>query len=157
MKKNNKLNDELSSQAAFEVKYKNQISERNKKELGKNSEEFAYNSAIDEYGVDNVKWESQYAKDKKINPDGRDGLGYDLWYKDNDKKIYVEVKSRNYQIHMTSNEYNFATEHKDCYEVWLVDLQKKKIGIIKDITNKDQYPLIPESYIIKINEESFEC
>ena len=156
LQKNDKLNNETSTNSTPKrAGNKSRTDERNEK-LGKDAETFAYVSAIAKYGDKNVKWVSEYAKKANVNPDGEDGLGYDLWYKDKDKIIYVEVKSQNFQIHMSSNEYKFATEHKDYYEVWLVDLQKNEIGIIKDITDEKRYPLIPESYIIKINKESVE-
>jgi hypothetical protein len=65
-----------------------------------------------EFGADNVIWES------KTN----DNAGYDIKYKNqNGDWKFVEVKtSSNFVFYISKNEYGFANEHKEHYEIYLV-------------------------------------
>lgn len=71
-----------------------------------------------------VKWVSRYAYEAGYNPEGRDGLGYDIEYvDDNDNKVYVEVKARESgekSFKITPNEISKAHEAKDSYHIIFV-------------------------------------
>jgi len=71
-----------------------------------------------------VKWVSENAKKKGVNPEGIGGLGYDLTYVDDKgETIYVEIKSTvssDITFMITDNELSFAEKHHERYEVALV-------------------------------------
>jgi hypothetical protein len=93
----------------------------------------------------NVKWMSKFAA--KIpddhpgyNPEGLDGLGYDIEYIDNDgTKLYVEVKGKSdatLAFEISKNEIDKALEEKERYKVMLVThVMDKQKRTIKDLGN----------------------
>lgn len=106
--------------------------ERNKVLWGTYAEEVVYRSYAQRF-VD-VKWVSENAKKKGINPEGIGGLGYDLTYVDeNGETIYVEIKSTAggaITFMITDNELSFAEKNHQRYEVALVtriDDESRKI------------------------------
>ncbi len=64
--------------------------------------------------------------------DGDDSCGYDIRYTDAEGKLhYVEVKgtsSGNLEFILTKNEFNFAQQHKEQYELWFVFIEDGKAG-----------------------------
>ncbi|MEA3359473.1 MAG: DUF3883 domain-containing protein [Thermodesulfobacteriota bacterium] len=96
----------------------------NTKEIGFIGEYYVYQSLVKKYSKDNVFWVSEYAKTANINPEGKDGLGYDLMYIDDKGQAhYVEVKATNtddLSFPISSSEVRFGEQHKDNYEIILV-------------------------------------
>ncbi len=84
-----------------------------------------------------VKWVSKYASkiDKEhpgYNPEGEDGLGYDIeYFDDEDNKFFVEVKGKSdsYEsFEITKNEVTTAIEEKEYF----------KIIFVKNVMNKNK-------------------
>ncbi len=71
-----------------------------------------------------IKWVSENAKLAGVNPDGKDGLGYDIVYRPNDAKYprYVEVKliGKENSFHISSNEIIQGEKLRKHYEMFLV-------------------------------------
>lgn len=71
-----------------------------------------------------AKWVSRYAYLAGYNPEGKDGLGYDIEYLDErDKKVYVEVKAREgseKSFKITLNEIREAQLEKENYHIIFV-------------------------------------
>ena len=71
-----------------------------------------------------VLWSSEYAKIANMNPNGKDGLGYDLMYLDeSDQAHYVEVKASNDDVlsfPISSAEVRFGEQNKNNYEIFFV-------------------------------------
>jgi hypothetical protein len=71
-----------------------------------------------------AKWVSRYAYEAGFNPEGKDGLGYDIEYVDDKgNKVYIEVKAReggekSFKISM--NEIRKAQEAKENYHIIFV-------------------------------------
>jgi hypothetical protein len=100
------------------------IAEGQAKEIGFIGEKYVYEILLHKYGRERVTWASQYAAQVGINPEGRDDVGYDLWYLDEsgDKK-YVEVKSSAGDDHgfsISRAEVRFGEQHKLDYEIIIV-------------------------------------
>ncbi len=96
----------------------------NTKEIGFIGEYYVYQSLVKKYSKDKVFWVSEYAKTASINPEGKDGLGYDMMYIDaNGQAHYVEVKATNTDdpsFPISSPEVRFGERHKDNYVIILV-------------------------------------
>lgn len=96
--------------------------DRNKALWGAFAEEVVYRTCIQNFKE--VKWVSENAKKKAVNPEGIGGLGYDLTYVDeNGEMIYVEIKSTvgsSITFMITDNELSFAEKNHLKYEVALV-------------------------------------
>lgn len=96
--------------------------ERNKVLWGAFAEEVVYRTYVQNFKE--VKWVSENAKKKGVNPEGIGGLGYDLTYVDeNGETIYVEIKSTvgsSITFMITDNELSFAEKNHLKYEVALV-------------------------------------
>ncbi len=94
---------------------------------------------------DNVKWMSKFAtkipkEHPGYNPEGLDGLGYDIEYNDNDgNKVFVEVKGRSdstLAFEISKNEIDKALEEKERYKLMLVaHVMDKQKRAIKDLGN----------------------
>ncbi|KAA6325444.1 hypothetical protein EZS27_025343, partial [termite gut metagenome] len=101
-----------------------QASERDKSLQGSAAEKLVFESLRKDEKYQNVKWVSENAKKDGINPDGIDGLGYDLMYTDKSgMMVFVEVKStvgNALSFMITENELSFAEDHHSQYEIWLV-------------------------------------
>jgi hypothetical protein len=92
--------------------------EKAKKNKGDEAETIVYHDLITKYGEENVIWESLT----------NDGAGYDISYNSGKIKKYVEVKVySNNVFYITKNELDFAMNHKKSYEIYLVDVDTKKI------------------------------
>ncbi|MBW1794766.1 MAG: DUF3883 domain-containing protein [Deltaproteobacteria bacterium] len=93
-------------------------------EIGLLGEYYVYKALVKKYSADKVFWVSKYAKIAGVNPDGKDGEGYDIRYLDEDNQVhYVEVKSSsddNYVFPISKPEVNFGEEHKSDYEIIFV-------------------------------------
>jgi len=96
--------------------------ERNKALWGAFAEEVVYRTFVQ--NLKDVKWVSENAKKKGVNPEGVGGLGYDLTYvNDNGETRYVEIKSTvgsAITFMITVNELSFAERNHQRYEVALV-------------------------------------
>jgi hypothetical protein len=96
----------------------------NTKEIGFIGEYYVYQSLVKKYSKNKVFWVSEYAKTANINPEGKDGLGYDLRYIDDKGQThYVEVKATNtdyLSFPISSAEVRFGEKHNDNYEIILV-------------------------------------
>ena len=109
-----------------------------KKRIGNTSEQLVYDELVQQYGFENVTWES------KIN----EGSHYDLRYSKNDGKdwIYVEVKTfTNHKFVLTRDEKKFGENNSDNYELWLVD-ESKNIIPIKDFFSNSVYTMEVKDY-----------
>lgn len=114
---------------------------------------------------ESIKWVSGYSQQCGINPDGKDGLGYDFVYKPNGAKYprYVEVKvsGRDDAFHITSTEIRFGERYKKNYEIFLIrnieDPKKVFIDRIQGIfdykgktfNNNDLFSVENDNYIIR--------
>jgi hypothetical protein len=114
-----------------------------------------------------VKWVSQYAKDCNVNPDGKDGLGYDIEYIPNGgtHPRYVEVKVVGWEnsFHISAPEVKYGEQYKDNYEVFLVrNIEnpteakiQRIVGIFnykgKSFTENDLFTVLNDSFILKFN------
>jgi hypothetical protein len=102
------------------------VRRKNTKEIGFIGEYYVYQNLVKKYSKekDKVFWVSEYAKTANVNPEGKDGLGYDLMYIDDKGQAhYVEVKATNtYDLSfpISSSEVRFGEQHKDNYEIILV-------------------------------------
>jgi len=101
--------------------------EQFKKMLGLVAEMVVYEKLKTIY--ENVTWVSKYASKiykthQGYNPEGQDGLGYDIEYTDTDgNKIFVEVKGRNDSydtFEISKNEIDKAHEVKEFYKIFFV-------------------------------------
>ncbi|MDF2609659.1 MAG: hypothetical protein K0R92_1133 [Lachnospiraceae bacterium] len=96
--------------------------EYNKALWGAFAEEVVYRTFTT--NLKDVKWVSENAKKKGVNPEGIGGLGYDLTYVDeNGETIYVEIKSTvgsSITFMITDNELSFAEKKHLKYEIALV-------------------------------------
>lgn len=79
-----------------------------------------------------VEWVSENGKKAGECANGYDGCGYDIQYTDSSGKVhYVEVKatsSDNLEFIMTRNEVDFASAHRDQYELWFVFIKNGEPG-----------------------------
>lgn len=94
------------------------------KEIGFLGEKYVYGQLVKKYSKDNVVWASQYARMVNVNPEGRDDIGYDIWYLDeNGERHYVEVKaSKDDELAFTISkpEVRFGEQNKFNYEIIMV-------------------------------------
>lgn len=84
----------------------------NNDKIGEKGERLVYDEFRRRLGENSVSWVSQYAKDRKINPNGSNLYGYDIKFIDNEGvEICVEVKattSAELRFQMTKNEVEVA-------------------------------------------------
>lgn len=94
------------------------------KEIGFIGEYYVYKELVKKYSKEKVLWSSEYAKTANINPNGKDGLGYDIMYLDeNNQAHYVEVKASNdddLSFPISSAEVRFGEQNKNSYEIIFV-------------------------------------
>ena len=117
-------------------------SDKKKKEKGLKNEEIVCRALVAKHGLNNVIHKS--LED--------DTLGYDIAYSyDNGYSWkFVEVKSySNSLFYLSTNERNFSEEHRDDYEVYLVD-DDKRIFILKDVdfSDEDKFSLDVNDYVV---------
>ncbi|MFC2011375.1 DUF3883 domain-containing protein [Chloroflexota bacterium] len=112
-----------------------------------------------------AKWVSRYAYIEGYDPEGRDGLGYDIEYVDDKgRKIYVEVKARDgdeKSFKISINEIRKAQEVKENYHIIFVSnalnsslRRYRNLGNIfiyddgEDFTKNKRFRAINEDYKI---------
>lgn len=71
-----------------------------------------------------LRWTSE---NSNIPSERNNSVLYDMEYWDDEKKYYIEVKSATKSFIMSLEEYNFANENAEYYELYLVDIKEKKI------------------------------
>jgi hypothetical protein len=100
------------------------ITEGQTKEIGFIGEKYVYEILVHKYSKERVTWASQYAAQIGINPEGRDDVGYDIWYLDESgNKKYIEVKSSagdDHSFSISKAEVRFGEQHKLDYEIIIV-------------------------------------
>lgn len=103
--------------------------ERGKKRKGKKAELLVYNTLVDKYGIENVKWVSG----NSTTPDKNDKLHYDIEYKnENGEWKYLEVKAiSDNQFIISGAETNKGITEPNKFEVALV--KDNEIYIVKDL------------------------
>jgi hypothetical protein len=94
------------------------------KEIGFLGEKYVYGTLVKKYGKEKVIWASEYAKIMNVNLEGRDNIGYDIAYTDDDgKQRYVEVKATkndDLTFFISKAEVCFGQENSSDYEVILI-------------------------------------
>lgn len=93
-----------------------------KSENGKEAERIVRNKLKGIYNT--LRWTSE---NSDIPSERNQSSIYDMEYKRDRKIVYVEVKAAINNFYMSSAEYKFAHEHKDSYEIYLVDIEKGHI------------------------------
>lgn len=100
------------------------VAKKYAKEIGFLGEKYVYETLVRKHTKEKVVWASQYAKMVNVNPEGRDGIGYDISYADEEgKKHYVEVKATKNEekaFSISKAEVRFGQKHKSDYDVILV-------------------------------------
>ncbi|MDO6720791.1 DUF3883 domain-containing protein [Psychrosphaera sp. 1_MG-2023] len=112
-----------------------------KKVRGNKSEKDVYESLVETYGADKVTWVSKVS----------DGDGYDIKYI-NECGItkYVEVKTYSgNKFFLTINELEFARQHTDDYEIFLVSDDILKICNV-DFDDKERFHLESREYVVSL-------
>lgn len=134
-----------------------QIDRQNKKRKsnGLKAEKLVYQKLKNQYGDDNVRWLSGFAREEGVNiGEAGDGLGYDFKITLDGEIQYIEVKSGVNKLsqlitfNMSVNEYSFAVKNKEQYKVLYV-----AGGVIHDtgfVFNLGHYIKVPDSYEISI-------
>jgi len=103
--------------------------ERGKKRKGKKAELLVYNTLVNKYGIENVKWVSG----NSTTPDKNDKLHYDIEYKnENGEWKYLEVKAiSDNQFIISGAETNKGISEPNKFEIALV--KDNEIYIVKDL------------------------
>ena len=126
--------------------------DKGKKQRGKSAEELVYNTFVDKYGVENVKWVSG----NSTTPDKNDKLHYDIEYKNESSEWkFVEVKAMSdNQFIISNSEKDKGIAESDKFEVALV--KDNTIYVVKDIfkfkqgetfENNSKFVAFPKDYI----------
>lgn len=118
-----------------------------------------------------ISWDSDYARKYGCNPDGKDGLGYDICIKKDGRIIrYIEVKVllSNYDaFHISRNEVEFGqnSENRDKYYIYIVrnlkqgnpqiEIMETPLKFHRDesFMNNNRFSVINDSYIIRYKRE----
>lgn len=130
-----------------------------KKQKGKRAELLVYNTLINEYGIENVKWVSG----NSTTPDKNDKLHYDIEYKNESGEWkYLEVKAMSdNQFIISGPEKEKGVSEPDKFEMALVndtsiymvkDIFKFKQGETFEINSK--FVAFPKDYIFVFNINS---
>jgi hypothetical protein len=108
--------------------------DKSKKRKGKRAELLVYNSLINKYGIENVKWVSG----NSTTPDKNDKLHYDIEYKNESGEWkYLEVKAMSdNQFIISGSEKDKGISEPDKFEMALVN--ESSIYMVKDIFNFKQ-------------------
>lgn len=100
------------------------VTKKYAKEIGFLGEKYVYETLVRKHTKEKVVWASQYAKMVNVNPEGRDDIGHDISYADEEgKKHYVEVKATKNEekaFSISKAEVRFGQKHKSDYDVILV-------------------------------------
>jgi hypothetical protein len=149
------------------------VGDQSKKQIGLIAEMVVYKELISIYR--NVIWISKYAskipKDHiGYNPEGQDGLGYDIEYLDtNGNKFFVEVKGKsdNYEsFEISKNEINKAHEEGEYFKIMFVsetmNVAKRRIRDLgnlfllengEDFFSNRKFTAIYKNFEIRFQEE----
>lgn len=105
------------------------LSDKGRKRKGKNAELLVYNTLVDRYNIENVKWVSG----NSTTPDKNDKLHYDIEYKNEAGEWkFLEVKAiSNNQFIISAPEKDNGITEPDKFEMALVN--ESTIYMIKDI------------------------
>lgn len=134
-------------------------------DIGKMGELMAVDYLIQQYGKDNVLWESRYAQELGENVQGSDNNHYDIRYKNsNGEWTYVEVKSSKNDVtefSLTKAETEFGIENRDRYELFHItnidsDNPTKRVFKPFDSDNfleSKEFTVIPNGYVFKYKVE----
>jgi len=119
-----------------------QDNSRKLKEIGNSSEKLVYDHLLESEFHKNVYWASE----------DNEGLHYDIRYTNSENILkYVEVKTfDNSYFHLSKAEYDFGLNHKDDYEIWLVN-NKKNIIPITDFFSNKKYEVISNEYLVYLD------
>ncbi|HHX8280733.1 TPA: DUF3883 domain-containing protein, partial [Vibrio diabolicus] len=122
-------------------KHSNGASNR-KKARGNKSEKDVYESLVEKYGVNKVTWVSKVS----------DGDGYDIKYiNEHGITKYVEVKTYSGdKFFLSRNELEFARQHKDDYEIFLVSDDILRIDSV-DFDDKKRFHLECREYAVSLS------
>ncbi len=126
--------------------------DKGKKQRGKSAEELVYNTLVDKYGIENVKWVSG----NSTTPDKNDKLHYDIEYKNESFEWkFVEVKAvSDNQFIISNSEKDKGLSESDKFEMALV--KDNSIYMVKDIfkfkqgetfENNSKFVAFPKDYI----------
>lgn len=74
--------------------------------------------------VSNLKWTSE---NSDIPSERNSSTVFDMEYIQDGRKKYIEVKAASNSFFMSKSEYEFGTNNKENYELYLVDLAKKRV------------------------------
>lgn len=109
---------------SFKPNTKSTIDKRNmvKQKNGKDAERLVRDKLKPDFP--SLKWTSE---NSEIPSERNTSKLYDMEYLKNEKKYFIEVKSALYTFIMSRQEYIFAKSNSENYELYLVDLKKKKI------------------------------
>lgn len=118
------------------VKSEDEKKRQKQKEQGNSGELLIYNLLCRRYGKNNVFPKSEAFVELKIIPAGQaESAGYDIEYKDNDKKYFVEVKTgHDNTFFITPNELKFAKENWERYKLFYV------FNLDKDVPDYHELP-----------------
>lgn len=131
-----------------------------KKRSGKKAEQLVYQTLVDCYTKEHVRWVSGYS----TTPDKNDRLHYDIEYKNEEghwKYLEVKVISDD-QFIISSPELEMGLAHADNYELALVD--GETIYLVKDIfrfaegeslENNSRFIANPKDYIFSVHVGEF--
>lgn len=95
---------------------------RNKNDIGSQAERLVRNKLINL--LPSLRWTSE---NSDIPEERNSSTIYDMEYWKDDSKYFIEVKSARNRFYMSLSEYTFANDNVDNYELYLVDLENKKI------------------------------
>ncbi|MNW40671.1 hypothetical protein D3C74_177880 [compost metagenome] len=87
---------------------------------------------------DTLKWTSE---NSDIPAERNQSSIYDMEYQRDGKIVYVEVKAAVNNFYMSSAEYNFAHEHVELYEIYLVNLENGHILKNLAVSHYQRIPL----------------
>lgn len=117
-----KVNANQSSHIKPQTRSSIERSEVTKSKNGKDAEKLVRTKLKGIY--DTLRWTSE---NSDIPAERNQSSIYDMEYQRDGKIVYVEVKAAVRNFYMSSQEYDFAHEHSESYEIYLVNLENKHI------------------------------
>lgn len=141
--------------------FSNKGSKKSLESIGLAGEEIVYEQLLKDENKQLVRWVSENAKKKNINPEGGAGFGYDMEYIDlAGNRKYVEVKAAKngkesgIKFYLSDYEYEFGRQHADDYLIYYVcnaTTNHPQILIFDDVFKK--YDFNKKSYSVDISSE----